>query len=354
MTTVAIIGGGVLGCATAYILAEKYQVFLFEKNHSCGDEQSGRNSGVNHGSLYYQPDSLKSRLCLEGNHLLRQFCREHDVPYEDVGKLVVPATENDEQELEQLLRNAHASGADVSWITQKKIQEIEPNVRAKYALHSPRTGIVDAATYVQRLAALAEARGAYILRDTEVTGVEGSVVHTNTRGSCNIDVIINAAGLYADRIAQMINPESTYKAGFVRGEYCSYRPKRDNVRIRGNVYPVPTNGSVGVHLTPTFDNGKITVGPLFRPIGQRDDYAANLLAPEQIIEAVQFFFPALQPEDVALEGSGIMVHSPADTDFAIEKDEKHSAIHLLGIGSPGLTASLAIAQHVAEMLGNGL
>ena len=348
--TVAIIGGGAVGCAIAYTLAGKYEVFLFEKNHRCGDEQSGRNSGVNHGSLYYQPNSLKAQLCLEGNHLLRQFCKEHDVPYADVGKLVVPTKEKDEETLELLIKNAQESGAEVSWITKKRIQEIEPNIRAAYALHSPKTGIVDAATYVQRLAALAQMRGAYILTDTKVEAVDGSKIHTNTRGSCKADFIINAAGLYADQVARMINTESTYSAGFVRGEYCSYRSRRENTRVKGNIYPTPSNGSVGVHVTPTFDNGKITVGPLFRLIENRDDYATNLLSPEKIVEAVQFFFPALQPEDVAIEGSGIMVQSPANLDFIIEKDDEHSAIHLLGIGSPGLTASLAIAQHVAKML----
>ncbi len=350
MTTVAIIGGGAVGCAVAYTLAGKYEVFLFEKNHSCGDEQSGRNSGVNHGSLYYQPNSLKAQLCLEGNHLLRQFCREYDVPYRDVGKLVVPAKKGDEQGLEQLFENAKASGAEVSLITQRRIQKIEPNIQATCALYSPKTGIVDAATYVQRLAALAEARGAYILRDTRVTAVEDSIVHTNTRGSCNVDIIINAAGLYADIVAQMINPDSTYHAEFVRGEYCSYKSKKNNLQVKGNVYPVPSNGSVGVHLTPTFDNGKITVGPLFRPIEKRDDYATNTLSPEQIIEAVQFFFPQLMNKTAPYEGSGIMVRSPAETDFIIQKDETHHAIHLLGIGSPGLTTSLAIAQHVARMI----
>lgn len=354
-TDIVIIGGGVIGCALAYELSDNYNVFLLEKNQYLGDEQSGRNSGVNHAGIYYKPDSLKAKLCVEGNHLLSEFCKEHMIPYKRVGKIIVPTDDEQVDKIEQLYHNASSSGAEVSIIYKDDIKNIEPNVNATIALYSPNTGIIDVPSYIQCLAALAENKGASILTDTEVTGIEklvsGFEIETNTRGTCNTDIIINAAGLYADLIAKMVNQDNNYTVELVRGEYCLYEPRRQEIIINGNIYPVPEENSIGVHLTPTFDKRKILVGPYIRQIKKRNNYENNRLPLHAFIDKIHKFFPSLQVDDIALDYCGIMVKLPSQPDFLITRDKKYNnCIHMLGINSPGLSASLAIAQYVREML----
>ncbi|MEK6920844.1 MAG: FAD-dependent oxidoreductase [Nanoarchaeota archaeon] len=363
-TDIAIIGGGVIGTALAHTLSASYAVLLFEKNYSLGDEQSGRSSGVNHAGIYYKPHSLASRLCVEGNALLSSFCEQHAVPYRPVGKLIIPTSSGQEGILEQLCGNAHASGATaVSLISSSKIQEIEPHVSATLALYSPTSGIVDTASLVHCLAALAENQGVLILRQTTVTRItpifdslfSGFSIETKERGSCNARIVINAAGLYAPDIASMVHSENSFHLAPLRGEYCSYIPTRDTLKINGNIYPVPDKLSVGIHLTPTFDNGKILVGPYFHSIPPEDRARYDLprQSPAFFAAAVHNFFPQLRAEDLSLDYCGTMARLAPKSDFIIERDTHYSnCIHLLGIGSPGVTASLAIAQYVKRILNN--
>lgn len=353
---VGIIGGGAVGCAIAVQLAEEYSVIVFEKNNNFGDEQSGRNSGVSHAGLYYAPNSLSAKLCIEGRHLLKAFCGEHGISYGDVGKIVVAPSVNECESIDALFANAVASGVeDIKIIEGKEVRKIEPNVVSSLALYAPRTGIVDAPSYIQCLVGIAERKGAYMLRDTKVTDIqaisEGFEISTKDRGTCKASVLINAAGLAAIDIAKKINNETNQNCVYVRGEYCSYVPRTERGTIHGNIYPVPNAVGLGVHLTPTFDSGKILVGPFYRAVEDKADYNSNLLEPVAFVEAVESFFPGIREQHLHQDYSGITLRLKATKDFVIKRDQKYaSCIHLLGIKSPGLTASLAIAEYVKQML----
>ena len=356
---VGIIGGGAVGCAIAAQLAENYSIILFEKNHNFGDEQSGRNSGVSHAGLYYPPQSLAAQLCIEGQRMLKEFCNKYNISYREAGKIIVPPNPNDRngrKGIEDILANAIASGAeDLSILEGSDIQKIEPNVVASVALYSPRTGIVDASSYVHRLVGIAEKKGAYMLQETEIISAEaagdGFDIVTANKGSCHAKILINAAGLRAIDFAKKLNSENEETCAYVRGEYCSYVPRTERGKITGNIYPLPDAMGLGVHLTPTFDSGKILVGPFYRTLNNPTDYGSNLLQPHAFVEAVAPFFPGIQEEELRQDYAGITMRLNGIKDFVIKRDPKYaSCIHLLGIKSPGLTASLAIAEHVKRML----
>ncbi|MBI5002485.1 FAD-dependent oxidoreductase [Candidatus Woesearchaeota archaeon] len=356
---VGIIGGGAVGCAIAAQLTENYSVILFEKNHNFGDEQSGRNSGVSHAGLYYSPKSLAAQLCIEGQRMLKAFCEKHNISYKETGKIIVPQNPHDRngrKGIEDILANAIASGAeDLSIMEGSDIQKVEPNVVAALALYSPRTGIVDASSYVQRLAGIAERKGVYMLNGTKIRGVaaraDGFDIETEKKGSCHVKILINSAGLGAIDVEKMLNPENEETCVYVRGEYCSYIPRTERGKIRGNIYPLPDAMGLGVHLTPTFDSGKILVGPFYRAVSSPTDYGSNLLEPHTFVEAVAPFFPGIKEEELHQDYAGITMRLNGIKDFVIKRDPKYaSCIHLLGIKSPGLTASLAIAEYVKRML----
>jgi L-2-hydroxyglutarate oxidase LhgO len=376
----AVIGGGAVGCA---VLLERARagmkdLFLLEKMPRVGEAQSGRNSGVVHAGIYYAAGSLKAELCVEANPLMYEFCREHRVPIENVGKLVVAASEEERGALDRLLAQATGNGVPgVRHLTGAEVKKLEPNVRVPAALHVPTTGIVDAARLTRTLAHLAQAAGAQVLTSFEVIGVEprGGVFEvTGRRGgreeTFEAETVVNAAGLHCDEIARMVDPGLAVGIVPLRGEYCRInRRKRPDLWLnRCNVYPVPepldvlgeTRNMVGVHLTPTFTltrtgaveiGDTVTVGPEFACVGERDDYERNRRLPEHFLERARRFFPGLTIDDLELDFAGIMVHLKGSRDFIIRRDERHpGCVHLLGIDSPGLTCSLAIARRVRKLL----
>ncbi|HAZ14095.1 MAG: hypothetical protein A2X86_02985 [Bdellovibrionales bacterium GWA2_49_15] len=378
---VAIVGGGVIGCALAYELSRQGltdDIFLFEKQSALGDAQSGRNSGVIHAGIYYRTDSLKARLCVEGNGLLYDFCRQHLVPSERVGKLVVACSDEEVVRLEKLLVVARANGVpDVKLLNTQEIKKYEPNVEAKQALLVPSTGIVDAATYVQTLSSLAANKGVSLLTSFEITHItpEGgglliTGLHHGQEERFLAKAVVNAAGLYSDRVAKMINPDWPVEIEPLRGEYYKFnRRKRDGIWLNQyNVYPVPARVEignrqvevVGVHLTPTFTellDGRyalgdiVTVGPEFVYVDDREDFARGRKAKSFFHQFAKRFFPELEEDDLQEDFSGIMANLKGHNDFIIEADQKYpNCIHAVGIDSPGLTSSLAIARKISALL----
>jgi L-2-hydroxyglutarate oxidase LhgO len=376
----AVIGGGVVGCAVLRELAAAgvRDPFLLEAMPRVGEVQSGRNSGVVHAGIYYAAGSLKAELCVEGNALMYEFCSEHRVPVENVGKLVVATTEGELPALERLLAQARANGVPgVRLLGRVEVRLLEPNLDVPAALHVPTTGIVDAARLTQTLARLAEVAGAHVLTSFEVVGIapRGSVFEvTGRRGGREetfvAEAIVNAAGLHCDTVAQMVDPELAVEVVPLRGEYCRInRRKRPGLWLNGlNVYPVPepldvrgeTRSMVGVHLTPTFTltrsgevviGDSVTVGPEFVCVDGRDDYEAGRKPPEHFLARARRFFPSLELADLELDFAGIMVHLKGSRDFVVRRSERHpGCVHLLGIDSPGLTSSLAIARRVRRLL----
>jgi L-2-hydroxyglutarate oxidase LhgO len=377
---VAVVGGGVVGCAVAreLALAGFRDVFVLEREPEVGDVQSGRNSGVIHAGIYYGSDTLKAELCVQSNPLVYEFCRRHGVAAENTGKLVVACTDHEMVELEAVYAQALANGVPgLRMLSRSEVKAFEPNVEVEGAIHVPTTGVVDAAGFVAALAAQAERSGAQVLTGFEVTGVvpKGGVfevtgIHGWQEEQFEAEVLVNAAGLGCDVIARMVNSNLRIEVIPLRGEYFRYnRRRREGLWLNGmNVYPVPEplaipGGElrvVGIHLTPTFAMGRngslaigdtVNVGPEFSPVAERDDYESGRKPAELFLAKVKRYFPNLDYADLVQDFAGVMVQLAGVKDWIIERDARHpDCIQLLGINSPGLTGALAIARRVRRML----
>jgi L-2-hydroxyglutarate oxidase LhgO len=373
----AIVGGGAIGLSIAYALSQRGhdEIFVLERSAPGRIEnQSTRNSGVIHAGIYYrQPEQeRKARLCVLGNDLLYQFCRDFEVPHARTGKLVVATSSEEEERLRELYRIAcEASVPDLALLSAAEARALEPNVRATLALHVPSSGVIDAASFLR---ALQGAAPAHHLFATEVVGLKavasGIAVRTRQQGREDRFVakrVINAAGLYADEVARLLSPTSPYTITPVRGEAAKfYTSRRPDLAMRGmNVYPLPrrittkegkTMETLGVHLTPTLDAdggiaSTVTIGPAIRAGVGKEDYGMGLHPPEYYWQQVRAFFPSLCVDDIELHQSGIQARCPGYPDWIIEADPLAPAlINLIGVDSPGLTASLAIANYVVDEL----
>ena len=290
---IAIVGGGVIGCAVALELSSRYEnVFLFEKNAGItqGENQSSRNSGVIHSGVYNDKETRpqKAALCVEGNSLLYEFCKTHRVPALKTGKLIVATNTDEEVVLDFYLDRARENGVpDVDRISGTEARKLESNVRAKSALLVPTAGIIDPTSLVYRLHTLSSKFGVQFMTDTEIIGFEddGEYIRVDIRyrdGRMDhvlAKVIINAGGIDADRLATVLNPDSPYERDPISGgSYKFYGHKRPELKVnRMNIYPTPEvvhtphgkHFTVGVHLTPTFEDisypprlgSTVTVGP---------------------------------------------------------------------------------------------
>ena len=380
---IAIVGGGVIGCAVAMELSGRYEhVVLFEKNAGVtqGENQSTRNSGVIHSGIYYDQETRpnKAALCVEGNQLLYEFSKTHKVPALKTGKLIVATGSEEEDMLDLYLDRASENGVpEARKITGQEAKKLEPNVKAKSALLVPTAGIVDPASLVYRLHALASRQGALFMTETEVVGVESEgdfirITFQYRDGRTDqvlSKTVINAAGVEADRLASVLNPESPYALDPVRGEsYKFYGHRRPELKVNCmNIYPTPevvqtSHGqhfTVGVHLTPTFEDlsypprigSTVTVGPKLVAIKDRWDVSDPFLGAGIFSDKVRSYFPGLRKDDLIRHQVGVQARLKGYPDFIITSDSAcPNFINLLGIDSPGLTACLAIAGRAGEMV----
>lgn len=374
---IAIIGGGAIGRSIAYVLGRgrAQELVVIE---ACArdriENQSTRNSGVIHAGIYYQQNirPLKARLCVEGNRQLYDFCEEFEVGHAKVGKLIAANGPAEEERLDALYQTALENQVPgVRLIDSAEARQMEPGVAATRALYAPSSGVIDAADYLQ---ALRRNSRAHCLWNTRVIAIRqsgGGFELTTRCGSrqeqFTAKTVINAAGLYADEVARLIDPESPYSIVPVRGEAARfYATSRPELAMRGmNVYPVPTSfttsegkvvDTLGVHLTPTLDaSGQvastISVGPAITPNVAREDYASGLHPPRYFWEQVHGFFPGLRPDDLELHQAGVQARLPDHADWVIEAaPHRPRFLNLIGIDSPGLTASLAIASYLVDEL----
>ncbi|MFC1822782.1 NAD(P)/FAD-dependent oxidoreductase [Thermodesulfobacteriota bacterium] len=380
---IAIIGGGVIGCAVAQELSKRYQgIYLFEKNPGItrGENQSSRNSGVIHSGIYYDRETrpFKATFCVEGNSLLYEFCEDHRVPALKTGKLIVATTENEDQVLDIYLQRAKENGVpDVDKLSNREIRAMEANVKGRSALHIPSAGIVDPAALVYRLHTLAQRNGVQTLTGTEVVEIQGqgdSMELTLCYPDGTVDqtrsrIVVNASGVNADRVARQIDPTSPYELDPIRGEsYKYYSHKRPELALAGrNIYPTPQSVmtahgrhfTVGVHLTPTFEDlsvpprlgSTVTVGPILVPAKNRSDVVEVPVPAEDFVSKVHPFFPGLKRDDLIWHQAGLQARLKNHPDFIIQPDNQYSHVfNLLGVDSPGLTSCLAIARRVARYL----
>ena len=365
---ILIIGGGVIGCAIARAVSARWQdVFLVEQFPKFGMATSTRNSGVNHSGIYYPKNSLKARLCVEGNKLLYQFCAQHNVPFRHSGKLVVAANAHEEKDLIALKKNGEDNGVEgLRLIGPEDIGKREPHIRGTAALEVPSTGIVSAEDLVHAFARVASNQGANLVNFARVTSLQprGNLIRVGLRIGDEEDAqdeviearcVINAAGLFADEVAAMLGNNS-WKIYPVRGEYCEVRGPRSSL-INDLVYPLPHHDglSLGVHFTKTLW-GTFLLGPTATYVEGKDNYEKNRLPIAAFAESAKTLLPEMEASDLQLGYSGLRPKLVPPTghgiaDFVITRDPNvPQAIHLVGMESPGLTAAPAVANHVFKMV----
>jgi L-2-hydroxyglutarate oxidase LhgO len=369
---VVIVGGGIIGCSIALELTCRggfEEVILLEKGPFLGDGTSTRNSYVLHAGIYYPQDSWKAKFCVPGNRELYAFCQKHRIPCLNTGKVILAFSRNEIPTLERLQRQGELNGVEGLRILDKKgLSRREPSIQARGALLVPSTGVFDVAQWFRVVEGLLYEKGAMVLKNTPVIGLEpkaeGILVETETRGKVLARFIVNAAGLFSDEVGNLLG--NRFRIYPIRGDYFTVGGKAADL-VGGAVYPPPGDLGLGIHLTRLWD-GTLLVGPDARRVESKEDYgplpvfdAAGDLDEEssdfkRFFVPVKRYFPAVREQDLRLAHCGIRpsLLPPGEKgfrDFRIEWDlHDGRVIHLLGIDSPGLTASPAIARHVADML----
>jgi (S)-2-hydroxyglutarate dehydrogenase len=388
----AVVGGGIVGTAVARRLLHvrpDASVTLLEKEPALARHQSGHNSGVVHAGLYYTPGSLKARLCRRGVGLLRDYCLERGLSYDECGKVLVALDETEESRLGDIMRRAVANEVPgVRIVDSAELQRIEPYVRGTSGLHSPHTAIVDFAEVTRSLARDLTDGGGRVRTSFEVAGLRQQGRQTVVRGAHGeeqaYDVVVVCAGLHADRVAALAGDEADPRIVPFRGEFHLLRPDRRHL-VRGLVYPVPDPRYpfLGVHLTRRVD-GDVMIGPNavlalaregygWRRVSARDlrDTLAwpgfrrfarvhwrtgvgemrGSLSRRAFVAAARRYLPELTDADVVAGPSGVRAQAlGADgslvDDFRITRRGGVTAVR--NAPSPGATSSLAIAEYVVE------
>jgi L-2-hydroxyglutarate oxidase LhgO len=359
---VVVVGAGVVGLASALSLLQRGQaVAVLERHRRAGLETSTHNSGVIHAGLYYPPGSLKAILCVEGRDRLKAFCARHDIPHYATGKLIVATQASEEADLEAVARQATACGVAVELVDRAFVKDREPHVNATRALWSPLTAWVEAEAYVRTLQREVERLGGHVLPGSGVLSAEaahGGVRVTTSLETIEADLVVNAAGLFADSVSQACDGEA-FTIYPCRGEYAELTP-RASAAVNGLVYPVPHHSGhgLGVHLTKTL-GGTVWLGPTIRYQSRKDDYEEDRQPVEAFLPSTQQLLPFVTLADLRLSGSGIRakLHPPSEkfADFMIRQDAKQPWLfHAAGIDSPGLTSSLAIGERIANLVADAL
>ena len=358
---ITIIGAGVIGLALAAEIARPdLSIFILEKNHAHGGGISSRNSEVIHGGLYYPTESLKASLCVEGNRMLYEIAGKNHIPHRKTGKLIVAVSREDEDDIERLYANGRANGVtDLQLISGKQVANMESNVAARAALHAPNTGIISVHDLLNYFLVSAQNQKAQIVCNTKVTSIEKEARHyriysQNTQGKSfefSSAVVINAAGLESDTIANMTG--GNYQLHYCKGDYCSISGVKPGI-VQRLIYPVPTrkHTGLGVHLTMDL-NGRYKLGPDATYIDRKEDYNVAPEKAELFFQSASKFLPFLSKGNIHPDMAGIRpkLQGPCDDfrDFVIKEDAS-GFINLVGIESPGMTGSPAIAQYVRKML----
>lgn len=364
-----VIGAGVVGLAIGRALARAgHETILLEKNRHIGMETSARNSEVIHAGLYYPPGSLKARLCVAGRARLYDFCASHGVAHKRLGKLIVAARTDQEDALSSILHRARDNGVDdLQYLSRAEISRLEPDLAASAGLHSPSTGIIDSHAYMQALLGDAQAAGASLAREASVLSAArrgnryrltvqnaGEIMTLETR------LLVNSAGLWAQHVARTIeglDAKFIPPVHFAKGSYVTLNARSP---FRHLVYPVPEPGGLGVHLTLDM-GGAARFGPNVEWLAATDpseiDYAMSPNLAAEFAPRIAAYWPRVTARMLSPGYSGVRPkiggRENPNADFRVDGAAMHGLpglVNLFGIESPGLTASLAIAEMVEEML----
>ncbi|PFG41632.1 L-2-hydroxyglutarate oxidase LhgO [Isoptericola jiangsuensis] len=390
-TTFGVVGGGIVGLAVAREILRRRpdaDVTVLEAEDTLGAHQTGHNSGVVHAGIYYRPGSLKADLCTRGRALLHEYCTEHSLPYDEVGKLVVAVDPAERARFDALEGTARANGVPgLRRVDGAGIQEIEPHATGLAALHSPHTAITDFVAVCRRLAADVEAGGGRVLLSSRVTSVERtagrSVVRAGGREH-RVERLVVCGGLESDRLAAMVGGGRGPVVVPFRGEYLTVRPAKRDL-VRGMVYPVPDPRYpfLGVHFTRTV-TGALEVGPNAVLALHRGSYRRFAASPRDVattlawpgfwhmaarhwvtgvrevkgslltstfLRAAQRYVPDVGPDDVERGRCGLRAQAVARDgslvdDFVVEVADGVTSVR--NAPSPAATSSLAIAEHVVD------
>ena len=390
---VVIIGAGIVGLATAMkLLARdpKRKVAVVEKEEQPGSHQTGHNSGVIHSGIYYRPGSLKALLCVSGSAQLVRFCRDHGVSHEVCGKVVVATRPEEAAGLHELHRRGTANGVPgLRLLKPGEVRAFEPHVRCLSGLHVPTTGIVDFQRVAHAYGAVFRDSGGTVYLGHRVEGIRkesaGVRIETN-RGSLFTRMIVNCGGLYSDHIARMAGVTPPCRIVPFRGEYYQIRPEKSHL-VRNLIYPVPDPRFpfLGVHFTRMI-NGKVEAGPNAVLAFAREGYRKSSVCLPELMEvlayggfwrmasrywrpglqevvrshsrdrftkALQELVPEIGPEDLAPGGAGVRAQALGHDgklldDFVVMRSEH--MVHVLNAPSPAATSSLAIADHILDVV----
>jgi len=358
-----IVGAGVIGLASAYELcATCNDIVVIEKNTSFGQETSSRNSEVIHAGLYYPPQSLKAMTCIRGRDLLYRFCQKYGINHKKISKLVVATDSKEERRVKEIYENAERNGIkNLEFLSARDVRRIEPHISVRAAFLSPDSGIIDSHSFMAHLYREAKEKGVIFSFATEVVDItkkpSGYIVSVKDTGgrffSLKSDIVINAAGLCAGKIAQMAGIDIKvcgYDLSYCKGQYFRISSP-GKFKVRRLIYPPDTRLSLGIHITPDLTGG-LRLGPDAKYIA-KIDYNINEADKTIFCEAVKRFLPGLGEGDLIPDIAGIRPKlQKEDEDFrdfvVVEESEKGllGFINCIGIESPGLTASLAIARKI--------
>lgn len=356
-----VVGAGAIGLAVARELAlAGREVVILEAENAIGTQTSSRNSEVIHAGIYYPRDSLKARACVEGRQLLYAYCDGHGVPYRRCGKLIVATDAEQLPGLRGLQEQAQSNGVtDLVWLTRDQALALEPKLHCVAALHSPSTGIIDSHALMLAYLGDAESHGAVLALQTPLErahvakdGIELEVGGANPM-RLKTRLLVNCAGLFATTLAGRISGYRGAPHGwYAKGNYYSLASRSPFSKL---IYPIPEPGGLGVHLTLDL-GGQARFGPDVEWVDSID-YTVDPLRAQRFYASIRRYWPELEDGALAPAYAGIRpkLSGPGEpaADFVIQGPREHGIaglVHLFGIESPGLTASLALAKEVLRGL----
>lgn len=367
---IVIIGAGVVGLAIAQRLsADRRSLYVIERHDSFGRETSSRNSEVIHAGIYYPAGSLKARLCVEGNASLYEICLKFKINFKKTGKLIVATNQEEENILDGLLKKGKKNGVrGLEIISKKQVNDIEPNICATAALWSHSTGIIDSHSLMQYFADCIKENGGVLAYNSQLTAISKrpdgyELTVKDSRGEefkfC-AKLVINSAGLTCDEVARMAGKglNGGYSLHYCKGQYFRVNDPAKSKLINRLVYPVPEEYLSGLGIHATIDlAGGLRLGPDSRYISRDEvDYSVDVSQRKNFFESVAVFLPFLKEDDLIADTAGIRpkLQGPGEgfRDFIIKEESGLGLpgfINLIGIESPGLTCSPAIARAVEEL-----
>ncbi len=392
MKTFFIIGGGIVGLATAWRLTQRFpsaRVTVLEKEHAIALHQTGRNSGVIHSGIYYKPGSLKATNCREGKQQLEAFCQDQQIPFDRCGKVVVATRQDQLAALDAIEQRGLANGVASQRITVEQLHELEPHCAGVAALHVPETGIVDYTAICHRLAKLVVDAGGRIVTGAEVNAIAErgeQIIASTNQGEFVADFGVNCGGLYCDKIARMTGVDPEIQIVPFRGEYFTLKPAAAHL-VRNLIYPTPDPAFpfLGVHFTRMIGGG-IECGPNAVLAFAREGYTRWQLKPSEFaatigfagfrklatrywrtglgelwrsyskgafVAALQQLVPEirsehLQPAPAGVRAQAVRPNGELVDDFLLKPAGR--MLHVLNAPSPAATASLRIGQTVVDAI----